>query len=186
MTAGKTITIQPSEYVDAIAPGGTEMTRLPYPFHVTAEDGMVQRQDFWRGRVEQVIGFVAAPDSQKFVLTWSQAVKRPFEMIGKYVVTSDAEGNWSTHLSAISQVMINGLRQRWLVVGNGHWGQGLTLAEAKANYTRHGGQLSRGYEIVHFGQGSEFGGVDDMGRYHWTGDTPSLRVVAARKPHARA
>lgn len=184
-----TITIQPSDRVDGISPDGTERTQRPYPFHVSP-DGMVQRQDFWRGRVYRVIGFTETPNARtiKPSLTWRRIVRRPFDMIGKYVVTADDAGNFSTHQLAISDVRIDGAQERYLVGGNGRWGQGLSEAEAKANFTRFGGRLSDGYEVVQFGPDVTFGGVDSMGRYHWAavGDSEAQPVIKLVKPRRAA
>ncbi len=72
-------------------------------------------------------------------------------------------------------------RTAFIVAGNGRWGRGNDLAQAKRNYTRFGGRLSDGYQIIEFTEGSEFTGVDDMGRYFYTGPDPVTTNVAARK-----
>jgi hypothetical protein len=95
-----TYRIQPSEHTDQITDAGQELQRLPFPFYADS-DGMVQRQDFWRGKVFKVIGFVGDLARQDIDLTWSEATARPDEVPGKYLVTSDTWDTWSTHISAV-------------------------------------------------------------------------------------
>jgi hypothetical protein len=75
-------------------------SRLPYPFYVN-DDGFVQLQDFWQGYVYKVIGFQNHPAIQRIDLWWSN-VKDPSEIVGKYLVTSDADGNWGTFPTAVT------------------------------------------------------------------------------------
>jgi hypothetical protein len=74
-------------------------SRLPYPFYVN-EEGFVQLQDFWQGMVYKVIGFQNRPTVQTIDLWWGD-VKDPAEIIGKYLVTSDKDGNWGTFPTAV-------------------------------------------------------------------------------------
>lgn len=67
-----------------------------------------------------------------------------------------------------------------LVAGANYWGQGDTLAKAKRAFQSQGGELSEGYEIVTFGPGSKFLGVDMMGRYSWEGPAPTTTSVPPR------
>lgn len=95
--------IQPREFVDHITDDGQEFTRKPYPFYAD-EAGDVQRQDFWKGRVAKVIGFVDDVDSVIIQPFWQQAIRDPESVIGKYLVTSDDQGQWSTHQQPISEL----------------------------------------------------------------------------------
>ena len=52
-------------------------------------------------------------------------------------------------------------RFKFIVAGNGYWGGGDTLAEAKREFTRQGGRLSHGYAIA-AGPGLKY--VDPIGR----------------------
>ncbi len=74
-------------------------SRLPYPFYVDA-DGYVQLQDFWQGMVYKVIGFQNHPAIQKIDLWWGD-VNEPADILGKYLVTSDKDGNWGTFPTAV-------------------------------------------------------------------------------------
>lgn len=102
----KTITVQPAPHTDHVTEDGTELTQLPYPFHV-AEDGSIGRQDFWNGRVARVVGFTARPEAGPIVLTWREVWADPEKAVGRYLITSDSAGRWSTHLSAIMRVKVN-------------------------------------------------------------------------------
>ena len=66
----------------------------------------------------------------------------------------------------------------FVVMGANHWGQGSTVAEAKAAYRRQhpGLRLKDGYAVLTFGPGSEFKGVDALGRYFWDGTPPEVEV----------
>lgn len=69
-----------------------------------------------------------------------------------------------------------------IVAGGGRWGRGADLAQAKKNFTRFGGRLSGGYEIIEFGPDTTFTGVDEMGRYYFEGPSPTTREVQPSKP----
>lgn len=68
----------------------------------------------------------------------------------------------------------------YVVMGNHYWGKGDTLDAAKARFRREGGRLSNGYLVIEFGEGSEFVGVDQLGRYHWKGNEPATTYVKPR------
>lgn len=100
------ITLQPSPRVDHLTEDGTELTQLPYPFHVDAK-GDIQRQDFWRGNPAKVIGFTNDPAVQRVDLWWDDAVKDPQQAVGKYVVTRDDKGGMSVHVIAIQSATVH-------------------------------------------------------------------------------
>lgn len=99
------ITLQPAPRTDHITADGTELTQLPYPFHVAA-DGTVQRQDFWHGNPKSVVGFAHDPSVQRVDLWWDDAVKDPQQAVGKYVVTRDDKGGMAVHVIAIESVTV--------------------------------------------------------------------------------
>lgn len=68
-----------------------------------------------------------------------------------------------------------------LLMGNGVWAIGDTLAEARKNFTSYGGRLSQGYGIIRYDDTTEFRGVDELGRYHWKGNEPTVEMREARK-----
>lgn len=104
---GRVLRIQPASYTDQIV-GGQELTKQPYPYFVE-EDGSVQRQDFWQGTVARVIGFQRDLAVQEISLLWSAAVRSDLECLtGLYLVTSNADGEWSTHHTAIESVTVEG------------------------------------------------------------------------------
>lgn len=79
------------------------MTKLPYPYF-TAEDGMIGRQDFWKGDPLRVIGFAKDLYEQAVDLWWQDAVVNPQSAVGMYLITASADGTWSTHRTAIGSV----------------------------------------------------------------------------------
>lgn len=107
----KVITVQPAAYVDNLYEVGdgqlVEGRKLPYPFHVRAEDGHVERQDFWRGDPWRVIGFVNSPESTEITLWWREVAEEPDRAIGKYVVTQNKSRGMATHLTAVDSVTVS-------------------------------------------------------------------------------
>jgi hypothetical protein len=143
----KLITIQPGMNADM---------SLPYPFHVF-EDGRIDRQDFWRGKVFRVIGFQKDFERMTIDLFWHEATADPERAIGMYVVTADDKGfkaTWSVHRSAISNVSVTELPERYTVVkgdiATGITGSDETLELAKKWFKQAGGKLSEGYDIYYW------------------------------------
>lgn len=95
--------IQPAARTDHIAEDGHELQQLPYPFFVD-EAGRVGRQDFWNGRVFQVIGFVADPARMEVDIFWPDILDLPGAAVGLYLITADDHGRFSTHESAVAEV----------------------------------------------------------------------------------
>lgn len=102
----KYVTVQPSAFTDGLTEDGTEMTRLPYPFHVTA-DGSILRQDFWHGDPKRVVGFAKRLDVHQVDLWWTQAWKSPQEAVGMYLVTQNADGSMHSHRTAIESMEVH-------------------------------------------------------------------------------
>ena len=101
--AARIVTLQPAAHVDHLTEDGEELTRLPYPFHVNVH-GEIQRQDFWKGMPERVIGFVSDLHRQEIDLDWDVIFREPQRAVGQYVVTQDRTGQWATHTLAIMRV----------------------------------------------------------------------------------
>lgn len=103
----RVLTVQPSSFVDNLwgMEDGTvvEGTRLPYPLHVL-EDGLVLRQDFWKGDPWRVAGFARRVDVHRLDLTWEQAWAEPELAIGMYMVTSNKRGGMGTWQLAIQSI----------------------------------------------------------------------------------
>lgn len=107
MTTRRVLTVQPSSFIDNLwsMPSGevVEGTRLPYPLHVL-EDGLVLRQDFWKGDPWRVIGFAARVDVHRIDLTWEAAWAEPERAIGMYLVTAAKGGGMGTWQLAVQSV----------------------------------------------------------------------------------
>lgn len=101
------ITLQPSAHTDHITDDGHELQKLPYPFHVD-RDAQVQRQDFWQGKIFRVIGFTDRPEPGFVTLYWPEVWEDPELAVGKYLITSDDHGAWSTHIGAIQSATRHG------------------------------------------------------------------------------
>ncbi len=101
MTTQSVTRIQMAPEIDSISDDLEHVgSRLPYPFYVD-DKGFVQLQDFWQGMVFKVIGFQNHPAVQKIDLWWSD-VKEPADILGKYLVTSDKDGQWGTFPTAVT------------------------------------------------------------------------------------
>jgi hypothetical protein len=70
---------------------------------------------------------------------------------------------------------------KWVVLGQGYWGCGVDLAQAKANFRAQGGQLAAGYTKVELTDGATFAGVDQMGMLRYNGGDLDITEVKARK-----
>lgn len=100
------ITLQPSPVVDHITDDGTELTQLPYPYHVEP-DGHVQGQDFWQGSPKWIIGFTGDPGRQAVDMWWDDYIKGdPQRAVGMYLVSRDLIGGVWGHQVAIYQVIV--------------------------------------------------------------------------------
>jgi hypothetical protein len=93
----------------------------------------------------------------------------------KVLILRDAEEAWA-HLyqenSTARDVRAKEADDTWLVIGWGRWGKGSSLDEAKQNFRQQGGRLMDKPTILRFGEGSIFGGVDNMGNYYYYGEPP--------------
>ncbi len=127
---------------------------LPYPFFVR-ESGLVDRQDFWMGKVLRIIGFQKDLNKMVIDLWWSDAVKNPEQATGMYVVTADNKNNWGVYRSPIGEIRVEELAERYTIVQGGDITNGITgtdetLELAKKWFKQAGGKLSDGYEIHYF------------------------------------
>lgn len=147
-----------------IQPSMRPNMQLPYPFFVR-ENGLVGRQDFWRGKVFRVIGFQASLDKMTVDLFWSDAVKNPEKATGMYVVLADDKNNWSTETSPVQPLMFEELEESYVIVQGDLAARSGTLDGAKREFKRLGGALGNGYEIQ-----SHLGFL-----------APEIKVVKARK-----
>lgn len=69
---------------------------LPYPFHVDAATGEVDRQDFWKGQPFRVIGFQVEADRQEVDLLWEDAAAAPDRIVGMFPILLDTSGGEGT------------------------------------------------------------------------------------------
>ncbi|MCF6467379.1 hypothetical protein FAF44_02980 [Nonomuraea sp. MG754425] len=78
---------------------------LPKPFFAD-ESGAIGRQDVWKGNPAQVIGFQYDPDLPEIDLLWDDAIQDPDQASGMYLVTADADGNFSTHTILVESLTV--------------------------------------------------------------------------------
>lgn len=106
----KIISIQPEPVVDniwGIKGGGIEFgTQLPYPFHIIAETGDVDDQEFWNGDPYRVIGFQDDAEVQRVNLYWEDAAKAPDSIVGRFPVMVTKNGGMYTYAVKIESVQV--------------------------------------------------------------------------------
>lgn len=83
-------------------------------------------------------------------------------------------------VASVKSVKVKDSEPTVVVIGQMRWGSGSSLNAAKARFQREGGALKRGYTVLTFNAGTVFHGVDNMGRYSWSGDAPEVKEVPAR------
>lgn len=96
MTA-RTVMIQPVQSPDG---------KLPFPYFI-GEDGRIGRQDYWKGDPVVLLGFAARFDVEYVDVMFDEFWADPQSAVGKYAVLGDSAGSMSTHLSAISNVVVH-------------------------------------------------------------------------------
>lgn len=78
---------------------------LPYPFFID-EEGMVGRQDFWKGKPKRLLGFNDTPFAGDITLHKKAFFENPKLAIGKYPVMKNKNGGWVTHQTPIESVRV--------------------------------------------------------------------------------
>ena len=98
------LTLQPSARTDHITADGHELQQLPYPFFVE-KDGSAHcgHQDY------RVIGFQRDLARMEIDVHWPEVWADPSLADGLYLVTSNAQGRFETHICAISSATMRGV-----------------------------------------------------------------------------
>jgi hypothetical protein len=65
------------------------------------------------------------------------------------------------------------VKDTYLIVGPGYWGEGDTMDAAKLEFRKAGGKLSGRYVLYHFGERSMYAGFTLGGSYEYTGEPPT-------------
>lgn len=104
------VTIQPEAFVDNVwvnkAGEIVEGKKLPYPFHVAEDGGLVEDQDFWQGDPYRVLGFQNDEDVQRVDLWWADAVKDPESIVGRFPVMVPKGGGVYTYTLKVESVQV--------------------------------------------------------------------------------
>lgn len=96
--------IQPAERPDAMSSDGHVGYQLPWPVIANADGSVWGAHDHWCGKVTRVIGFQKDHAKQTLDLGWSGFLLDPQQAVGMYLVTSDKNGTWGVHDTAVSTV----------------------------------------------------------------------------------
>ena len=95
------LTIQPAPENDSLG------ARLPYPYHVFVADGVVGRQDFWKGNPASVVGFAKRAGRCAVDLTFTAWKNEPSKAVGMFCVFADASGDFTADVRPIASVQPN-------------------------------------------------------------------------------
>lgn len=76
----------------------------PWPVIGMADGSVWGAYDHWCGKVTRVIGFQADLSQRTIDLDWSGFLLDPQKAIGMYLVTSDKDGTWGVHDTAVESV----------------------------------------------------------------------------------
>lgn len=83
-----------------IQPAMRESLQLPYPIHADNKGG-VAVPEIHGGKVIRIIGFQKDLAVQQIDLWWADAQKNPDKVPGMYLVSSDSEGTYGVHDTAV-------------------------------------------------------------------------------------
>lgn len=75
---------------------------LPYPYFINRKNGLVGRQDFWKGKPYKLIGFSRKPVTGIVDLDFEEFAKKPNSAIAMYPVFEHKNGNMTTMMIPIS------------------------------------------------------------------------------------
>ena len=92
----QTIKIQPAESNGV----------LPYPYFVQMPGGIIGRQDFWKGRPKNVLGFASAANPFSVELTLSDLAEAPDRAVGLSPIFENSDGAWVTFDGTIESVSV--------------------------------------------------------------------------------
>jgi len=100
------ITMQPRPVVDGYAPDGSEMTRLPYPVHAWAPDGVVPSHLGGYTEPRRIVGFTSEEgrDQRRLDLTWRDAAREPWRAQGMFIVCQMPDGDMQLLTSPVDTV----------------------------------------------------------------------------------
>lgn len=98
--------IQPAPHTDHITKDGTELTKLPYPIFADNKGNVVGGEEggHWQGTVTRVIGFQKDLAVSQIDLSWGAAQKDLGQVVGMYLVTSNKDGDWDVHQTAVESI----------------------------------------------------------------------------------
>ncbi len=93
----RSITIQPLE--------GANFQR-PYPYHIKP-NGLVERQDFWKGNPYRLLGFSLRPVAGSIDITRKEFFEKPESILSMFPVFASKDKEWYTSKIYITEFHIN-------------------------------------------------------------------------------
>jgi hypothetical protein len=96
--------IQPEDRVDGMSVEHGARYQRPWPVGAYADGSVLGADDQWCGKVTRVIGFQADLARKQIDLSWSDFLLEPQKAVGMYLVTSDSEGTWGVHDTAVESI----------------------------------------------------------------------------------
>lgn len=89
-----------------IQPAVGEDLSSPYPYHIEP-DGMVGRQDVWKGDPTSLVGFQNDPDVQTVDLLFEDFWTDAQQAVGKFPVFTTKNGDMAVYRTAIESVAVS-------------------------------------------------------------------------------
>jgi len=108
MSRENLITLQPAPVVDHVLDDGTELTKLPYPVHAWARDGVIPQHLGGYTEPRRIVGFTdeEGRKTNTLVLPWSVAVQREELTEGMFMVCEMPDGSGMLLSSPVESVQM--------------------------------------------------------------------------------
>jgi hypothetical protein len=85
------------QYIARIQQETGDDLKQPYPYFIS-DEGFVGKQEFWKGRPHELLGFNDVPEPDKVSLLFEEFKKNIETAIGKYPVFRNKDGTIETYI----------------------------------------------------------------------------------------
>jgi len=96
--------MQPADRPDGMSEDGHVRYQKPWPVVARPDGSVVGADEQWCGKVTKVIGFQQYARRQRIDLHWDDFLLDPQQAVRMYLVTSDKDGAWGSHDTAVEAV----------------------------------------------------------------------------------